>query len=481
MEALLCKCRQYDNFYISLDLPDLGAVFEQIEARRPESNWHALRDFRKSDEGLFAGELTMAEHSENYDHMKDGGAAVEPRPENDKPASERLFSRKTVLKRKKAVLGVFVALLAVGVIFYWWRSTFWVSTDDAQIDGHINPVSARVSGHVMRLNFRDYQYVQAGALLVEIDPADYKVAVERARADYANALAGAKAARINVPITSVNTQSGIASASANVANARAGVSAAAKQLEAAQARLRENEADNVRAQADLDRYRPLVVRDVISRQQYDQTVAVAAAAAAAVDAGRALVTAARQQVEQARDRLRQAQAELEAARTGPQQVSVTQSRAESAQATVEKYKAALDQAELNLSYTRVIAPLAGVVGKRTVEVGQNVEPGQVMLSIVPLDDIWVTANFKETQLRRMRPGQRVKISVDTYKRTYDGHVDSIGGASGARFSLFPPENATGNYVKVVQRIPVKIVIEKGQDQEHLLRPGMSVEPQVRVK
>jgi membrane fusion protein, multidrug efflux system len=419
----------------------------------------------------------MAEENEN---TTSAGTDAEVRG-SGKPAPKRLFSREAIGRNKKAVLLVLVVLLVAGSIFYWWRSTFRESTDDAQIDGHINPISARVSGHVVRLDFRDYQYVEAGTLLVEIDPTDYRVAAERAGADYADALAAAKAARVTIPITSVNTRSGIVSAAANVNNARAGVSAAEKQLEAARARLRENEANNIRAQADLARYRPLVERDIISRQQYDLAVAAAAAAAAGVDAAKALATASLEQVEQARGRLRQAQAELESARTGPQQVSVTRSRADSANASVQRYKAALDQAELNLSYTRVIAPVAGVVGKRTVEVGQNVEPGQVLLSIVPLDDIWVTANFKETQLKRMRPGQKVKIKVDTYGRTYEGHVDSIAGASGARFSLFPPENATGNYVKVVQRIPVKIVFEKGEDREHLLRPGMSVVPVVKVK
>jgi len=388
---------------------------------------------------------------------------------------------KKVLKRKRIVLLTIAVILATGGLLYWWRSTFWESTDDAQIDGHINPISARVSGHVLRLDFRDYQYVEAGAPLVEIDPADYRVAVERARAGYADALAAAQGARLNVPITAVSTKSGIVSATANVSNANNGVAAAEKELQAAQARQRENEANNVKAQADLGRYRPLAERDVISHQQYDQAVAVAGEAAAAVDAAKALVTAAMEQVKQAGGRLKQARAELQTARTGPQQVSVTRARAESADAAVKRAKAALDQAELNLGYTGIVAPVAGVVGKRTVEVGQNVEVGQVLLSIVPLDDIWVTANFKETQLRRMRPGQRVRISVDTYGRAYDGHVDSIAGASGARFSLFPPENATGNYVKVVQRIPVKIVFDKGQDREHLLRPGMSVVPAVRVK
>jgi membrane fusion protein (multidrug efflux system) len=401
--------------------------------------------------------------------------------EEDRHVPEHPFSKAYFRKNKKIILFVFIVLLVAGGSLYWWRSTFWESTDDAQIDGHINPISARVGGHVARLNFTDYQYVKAGTLLLEIDPTDYRVAVERARAQYADALASAEAARISVPINSVNTRTGIVSATANVSNARAGVAVAEKQLDAARARLREAEANNVKAQADLARYRRLVERDVIPRQQFDHAVATAGTAVATVDAARAQVTASIEQVRQARSRLKQAQAELESARTGPQQVSATRARADSADAAAKRYKAALDQAELNLRYTRVIAPVSGVVGKRTVEVGQNVEPGQVLLSIVPLDDIWVTANFKETQLGLLRPGQKAKISVDTYGRTYDGHVDSIAGASGARFSLFPPENATGNYVKVVQRIPVKIVFEKGQDPKHLLRPGMSVVPSVRVK
>lgn len=392
-----------------------------------------------------------------------------------------LLSKENLQKNKKLVLAVIVAVLAVIGTVFWWRSTFRESTDDAQIDGHINPVSSRVTGHVSRLNFNDYQFVEAGTLLVEIDPADYRIAVERAKADYADAQANAEAARTTIPITSVTSTSGIESARANVSYSNAGVLAAEKQLLAAQAKLREDEANNHRAQTDLTRYRSLVKQGIISQQQYEQAVADAAETAAAADASRALVIAAREQSKQSIGRLRQAQAELVSAGTGPQQVSVARSRTDSALANVKRYKAALEQAELNLKYTQIAAPVAGVVGKRTVEVGQNVEPGQVLLTIVPLDDIWVTANFKETQLERMRPGQKAKISVDTYNRTFNGHVDSIGGASGARFSLFPPENATGNYVKVVQRIPVKIVLEKGQDPEHLLRPGMSVVSEVMVK
>jgi membrane fusion protein (multidrug efflux system) len=392
-----------------------------------------------------------------------------------------MFSLQSILKNRNALLVVLFVLLTLLGISFWWYSTFRESTDDAQVDGHIDPVSSRVSGHVERLDFKDFQYVEAGALLVEIDPADYRLAVELARAEYVNALAAAEAARLNVPIASVTTKSGMVSASANVAYSDAGVAAAEKQLQAAQSRLQESAANNVMAQADLARNRSLVAQGFVSQQQYDQAVATANIAAATEDAAKALATAAREQSKQASDRLRQAQAERVSAGTGPEQVSVARSRADSANANVKKYKAALDQAELNLTYTRIIAPVAGVVSKRTVEVGQNVQPGQILLTIVPLDDIWVTANFKETQLKRMRPGRKCQIYVDSTRRTYSGQVESIGGASGARFSLFPPENATGNYVKVVQRIPVKIALDKGQNAEQLLRPGMSVEAEVRVK
>lgn len=383
--------------------------------------------------------------------------------------------------RSKRALAAVAAVIVIAVAGVWWHSTRYESTDDAQVDGHIDPVSARVSGHVVRVNVTDNQFVPAGTVIVEIDPADYRVALERKRANYADALAAASAARVTVPITSVTAASRLATARAGVASARAEVAAAGKRLDALKARLREAEANDARAQADLARYAKLVARDVVSRQLYEHSLATAKTSAASVDAARATVVAGRQEVAQARGRLDEAEAELAAARTAPQQVAVSRARAEGATAAVAHARAALDQAELNLRYTRVVAPESGIVGRKTVEVGQNVQPGQVLLSIVPLEDIWVTANFKETQLKRMRPGQRVTIYVDAYRKRYAGYVESIGAASGSRFSLFPPENATGNYVKVVQRIPVRIRFDKGQDRQHLLRPGMSVVPRVRVR
>lgn len=403
---------------------------------------------------------------------------------NQEPHENKAETKQERVMRRVSSWRFLACLVAVGVVaggIWWWYASGWESTDDAQIDGHINPVSARISGQVTTVNFEDNQVVKAGALLVQIDRTDYQVALGRAEATYANALAAAKAARVSVPITATTTASQLATARAKVEHARAGVTAAERQLEVSRAQLREAEAGNTRDQADLGRYKTLFGSGVVSLQDYDQAVARATESAATVDAGKATLKAVTQQVAQARDTLTQAEADLRTALTAPQQVVVSRAREESAEAAVKQAKSALEQARLNLGYTSIMAPVDGVVGKKAVEKGQYVQPGQQLFVIVPLNDIWVTANFKENQLRRMRSGQPARISVDAYNRTYAGHVTSIGGASGSRFSLFPPENATGNYVKVVQRIPVRIDLDRGQDREHLLRPGMSVVPRVRVR
>jgi membrane fusion protein (multidrug efflux system) len=400
------------------------------------------------------------------------------------PATERDFrtrpSRTASPGFRIAVIIGVVVLLVVGFFVYRYISSY-EDTDDAEIDGHINSISARVSGHVIKLDIVDNQYVQAGALLVEIDPTDYQVAFDRAKADYEDAQAAASAAGVNVPITDVNTASQVSATEADVASARAGIAAARQQFDAAKAQRDEAEANNVKAQNDLVRYKQLVDKQEISQQQYDQAVAAARADAAAVASAHAMADAAQSQVIQAQGKLVQAEANLRYAQTAPRQMQISRSRAASAEAQVMQKKAALDQAQLNLQYTKVIAPVAGVVSDRTVEVGQNVAPGQELMKVIPLSDIWITANFKETQLRYMKVGQPVTIEVDANGRKYKGKVNSIAGASGARFSLLPPENATGNYVKVVQRIPVKIVLDPGENNDQSLRPGMSVEPKVWIR
>ena len=378
---------------------------------------------------------------------------------------------------------VVVVVLVTTAIVVYQRYAAWESTDDAQIDGYIFPVSSRVPGYVTRVLVDNNQPVEAGTVLAQLDPQDYEVAVATAKAALANDQAAAASQQINIPITSVSTTSQLSSAQADIRNAEAGLVLAQRSSEAAQAALREAEANDLKAQDDVNRYKPLAERDEIPRQQYTQAVNSEKATAAAVEAARASAAGAEQQVTQARSRLSTAHAQLQYAETQPQQISVQRSRARAAEAETERAATALQQAQLNLQYTTIVAPAAGIVGQRSVHPGQNVSPGQQLMTIVPLEsqNVWVTANFKETQLTLMRPGQPVRIYVDTYARTYDGHVLNIAGASGARYSLLPPENATGNYVKVVQRIPVKIVFEKGQDPEHVLRPGMSVEPEVRVR
>jgi len=400
------------------------------------------------------------------------------------PATERDFRTRPARAASPgfriAVIIAVVVLLVAGFFVYRYVTSY-ESTDDAEVDGHINSISARVSGHVVKLNVLDNQYVQAGTVLVEIDRADYQVAYERAKADFDNAQATASAAGVNVPITSVSTSSQVSATEADVASARAGIAAARQQFQAAKAQLDQARANDVKAQNDLGRYKQLVDKQEISLQQYDAAVAAAKASAASVDAARAMADAAQAQVAEAQGKLAQADANYRNAQTAPRQMEVIRSRAASALAEAQQKKADLDQAQLNLQYTKIIAPVAGVVSDRTVEVGQNVSPGQELMKVIPLDDVWITANFKETQLREMKVGQPVTIDVDANGRGYRGKVDSLAGASGARFSLLPPENATGNYVKVVQRIPVKIVLDPGENKDRSLRPGMSVEPKVWIR
>ncbi len=389
---------------------------------------------------------------------------------------------------------VLVAIVAVGVWLYVTAGR--EATDDAQIDAHVTQIAARVGGTVLHVLVEDNRHVDAGAMLVELDPRDYQVAVERARAALADAEAAAVAAQSEVPITSESATSNLTSARGGVAQATSGVVAAQKQVDAAQARvasaqakLREQEANASKAARDVERLRGLLAKDEISQQQFDTAEAAAEAARAAADSARSQVAeaeagvlVAQSQLEHARAAEEQARASLQAARTVPQQVRQINAKADAAQAQVKQAKAALQQAELNLQYTVIKAPVAGVVSRKSVEVGQVVQAGQPLLAVIPLDDVWITANFKETQLKNMRPGQKAVVEVDAFGgREYTGHVDSIAAATGARFSMLPPENATGNFVKVVQRVPVKIVLDPGQDPEHKLRPGLSVVPTVYTK
>jgi membrane fusion protein, multidrug efflux system len=396
----------------------------------------------------------------------------------EEEAAARTAQRKSRLKR---IAPLVLVIAAVGALLWWLHARQYEDTDDAQVDGHISQMGSRVSGYIAKVNVEDNQEVQAGEVLVEIDPRDYQVALDRAKAELADSNAQAVAANYNVPITSVSTKSQIEAAGADVRNAQSAVAASHKNLDSARAKLQAAIANNTKAQNDVQRYKGLVERDVISKQQYDAAIAAAQSTASEVQSSQDNVVSAQEGVTQAEARVVQAQANLRSAGTGPKQVSVTQARATSAQSTAAKNQAELEQAQLNLQYTKIIAPTHGVIGHRTAEVGQYVQPGQALMSLVDIDNVWITANFKETQLRHMQAGQPVEIKVDASGRKYKGKVQAIGGASGSRFSLFPPENATGNYVKVVQRIPVRILLDPDQNKDHTLRPGMSVEPIVKVR
>jgi membrane fusion protein, multidrug efflux system len=386
----------------------------------------------------------------------------------------------------KAILGLIVsAAVLLGTGYFIRNALLYESTDDAQVDGHIMPLSARITGYVLEVPVIRGQVVHAGDVLVTIDPQDYKIAVAQAQAALADALASAASSHWNVPITSVSVQSNLDSADSAVANAQAGVRAAEQNFQAAKAQLVQAEANAAKSDADLIRYEKLVAKEDVSRQQYDQAVATAAANGAAVESAKAVVQGAEQKIRQAEGRLLQVNADLRNAQTAPEQVSLTRAKALAADAQVEQRRSQVEQAELNLSYTVIRSPVTGIIGKKTVEVGQNVSIGQELVEVVPLDNVWVTANFKETQLVHMRPGQPVEIKLDAYGRTWKAHVTNMGGGTGSVFSLLPPENATGNYVKVVQRLPVRIDFDHspGQDfnADGVLKPGLSVEPDVRVR
>lgn len=386
--------------------------------------------------------------------------------------------------RRLMVIGV-ILLLILGAIFFYWRSTFTEDTDDAQVDGNLYQVSSRVTGHVVKVYVDDNQTVQAGQLLVEIDPTDYQVALDQAQADLANAQAQSVLASTNVPITSTTVTTNVTTSASDVKGSADMVAQDEKQVEAATARVDQARANAVKAQLDVDRYTPLVQKDVISKQQYDAAVAAAAASKAAVLEAESDVLAAQNAVEGARQKLAQAQAQsAQSVQNRPGQIRVEESRAAAAEAAVRQAEARVEQARLNLSYTNITAPTAGIVNKKNVEIGANLSVGQDLMTIIPLTDLWVTANFKETQLARMQPCQAVTLKVDAYGgRKFSGRVTQIGGATGSMLSLFPPENATGNYVKVVQRIPVRVDFTNLQqeDGDYALRPGLSVTPEVEVK
>jgi membrane fusion protein, multidrug efflux system len=401
---------------------------------------------------------------------------VEPAP--PKPS---LFAR--VKATRRAVLLAALVVAAVLSASAWTYLSSYETTDDAQVDGHLHPVSARISGTVLRVNpeVEDSHYVEAGTVLAEIDPADYQAESDRAQAEYDRLRASSLAAGKDITVTSSSSNGRLELAVAAVREAEQSISTETAALDAAVAHLAQAEANHKRAEADRQRYERLVQEGVVSQSEYDRYHAEAAADLATVNAAKADIAATQQRIAQARSKLAERKADLLSARSAPQQIDSSRAKADAASADANRARAQLTTAQLNLGYTKIVAPVSGIVGRKTVEPGQRVQPGQQLLTIIPVDDLWITANFKETQLRKMKPSQPVTIHADASGVDYRGHIDQLGGATGSRFSLLPPENATGNYVKVVQRVPVRILLEPGQNADHRLRPGMSVEATVSFR
>ena len=444
----------------------------------------------------------MADDQQRQDKSGQNQAQANQNPQdqrkNQNPRPDERRKKQADPRKKRTVRLVVLAVLVVAIIAaipIWAYYSVRETTDDAQVDGHVVPISPRISGTILTVLVNDNQQVKAGAELVRLDPADYQVAEAQAEAQLANTQASTIESRVNVPVTNINTTSQVSTSltqvdenRAAVASAQQGVDAARARLSSANSTLAQSQANYVKAQKDLARYKDLVSKDEISHQDYDSAVAAADANGAQVESAKADIIEAQHNLDQAAAQVTQARARLATAlvqqrqsqQIRPKQVAVSEARYKSAQAQVKQRQADLDQAKLNLGYTVIRAPVDGIVSRKSAEPGMQVSPGQQIMALVPLDDVWVTANNKETQLMKMRLGQKAEIEVDTYGSSHKflGHVDSIAAAAGAKFSLLPPENATGNYVKVVQRIPVKLVLEPGENRQHLLLPGMSVVPTV---
>jgi len=397
------------------------------------------------------------------------------------------------VRRFLMIGGIAALALVVGLFFYFHDRE---STDDAQVDGHITPVASKIYGRVAEVLVLDNQPVKAGQILVKIDPRDYQAALDQAKAQLALAEADAQSAGVDVPRTRENVASGTSSADAQLLGAQASLAMAQSTYEQAQtadlayaqANIDKSKANSELAKADLARYKPLLDKAEISQQQYDAAKANADATASSLKADQEKLSQAQRNIDIAKAQVAAAQARVEQAKAGvasahadTKQVNMRAADAQGKAAKVQEMRAAVEAATLNLSYTQLVAPVDGVVTHKQVEPGQIVQQGQGLMVVVPLQDVWVTANFKETQLRNMKPGQKAEVHVDTYGKTFEGHVDSIAGATGAVLSLLPPENATGNYVKVVQRITVKIIVDKISPDVAVLRPGMNVDATVITK
>jgi membrane fusion protein (multidrug efflux system) len=465
---------------------------EKLRREGQSQNGHGgEKDSSKDDQGKDATEKDGGQAKagdqkgqSSADRSNDGekGKGDEKREEPKPPLKQRVQTY-VQTHRKGVILGAIGAVIAIVlIVLLVIYLDSYENTDDAQVDGHLNAISSRVAGTVIGVYIDDNQTVNANQLCVDLDPSDYQNALDQAKASYAQAEAQLRAENPNVPITQTSNVTAISSAGADVAAAEAAVIAAQQDYQAKLAAVRQAQANNNKAQNDVERYRTLVVREEISKEQFDTVVAAAKTQAAGVEAAQSSAEASKKAIDQANAQLLQAQSKQdEANKNAPRSVAVRRAQLAGREAALLAAKAEAGQAQLNLSYTKIFAPVAGIIGEKTVEVGQRIQPGEQLFAISQTQDIWITANFKETQLRKMHPGQKVDVSVDAYGRTFHGYVENMPGSTGSVASLLPPENATGNFVKVVQRLPVHIRLNQGEDPDHILRIGMSVEPKVWLR
>ena len=383
-------------------------------------------------------------------------------------------------RRRIIVIGsVIVLILVLGCVGWWIYAGTYESTDDAQIDGHLNPVAARVQGTVSAAYVEDNQTVQAGQPLVDLDTRDAEESLAQAQANYDQAIAQLHAEDPNVAITQTTNASDISSQRAEVLNAEAALSATQSDYETAVAKLRQVEATNEKSKSDLVRYQQLLEKQEIAKSDYDQYLANARSQQAAVNAAVASADSAAKTIDQRRAQLAQQQTKLrQTTSNAPRQLEIKKADLAIREASVESSKAQLEQAKLNVAYCHIAAPVSGIVMQRSAELGQRIPAGAQLLIVAQVDAPWITANFKETQLRKMHVGQRVTVKIDALNRSFNGNVESLSAATGDRASVLPAENATGNFVKVIQRLPVRIRLDPGQDGIEKVRPGMSVEPTV---
>jgi len=385
-------------------------------------------------------------------------------------------------RRAFTIFFIVLALIGLGAFLFWQHNRQFESTDDAFVEMHLGPVSPRIDGTIVKVYVENNQFVRAGDPLVDLDPRDNEVALEQALAGLSQARSQVLAQQPNIPITRVESGVSVLTAEAGVTGAQAGLAAAEHDRDSAVAKLTEAEADNAKAQADMARYKILIVNEEVSQQEYDQVEAAAKARAAMVVASGANAESAGRVVEQRRAQVQEATSQVYQYRTtATHLVAIREAALRSQEANSQGVEAQVEQAKLKLAYTKIAAPIDGIVMKRSAEVGAHVSAGQPLLTVAATGDIWVTANFKETQLAGLRPGEPARIHIDALSRDFDGYVETIGGGTGAISSVLPPENATGNYVKVVQRIPVRLRFKSNQAGLELLRAGMSVEPEVRIQ